>query len=45
VRPAIGAATDEGDLLVVPDARHALLAIAHAVVLLTVGKAAQARHR
>jgi quercetin dioxygenase-like cupin family protein len=33
-----------GDLLVVPDARHALQAVQDAVVLLTVSKAAQARH-
>jgi quercetin dioxygenase-like cupin family protein len=33
-----------GDLLVVPDARHALQAVQDAVVLLTVSKAAPARH-
>lgn len=34
-----------GDLLVVPNARHALHAVEDAVVLLTVSKAAQARYR
>jgi hypothetical protein len=33
-----------GDLLVVPDARHALHALEDSAVLLTVSKAAQARH-
>jgi quercetin dioxygenase-like cupin family protein len=33
-----------GDLLVVPDARHALRAVQDAVVLLTVSKAAEAPH-
>ena len=33
-----------GDLLVVPEARHALQAVEDSAVLLTVSKAAQARH-
>jgi quercetin dioxygenase-like cupin family protein len=33
-----------GDLLVVPEVRHALQALENSVVLLTVSKAAQARH-
>jgi quercetin dioxygenase-like cupin family protein len=33
-----------GDLLVVPEVRHALQAIEDSAVLLTVSKAAQARH-
>jgi quercetin dioxygenase-like cupin family protein len=33
-----------GDLLVVPDVRHALQALEDSAVLLTVSKAAQARH-
>lgn len=33
-----------GDLLVVPNARHALQAVQDGVVLLTVSKAAPARH-
>jgi quercetin dioxygenase-like cupin family protein len=46
VRLTAGPVTWEGrgDLLVAPDARHALQAVEDAVVLLTVSKAAQARH-
>jgi hypothetical protein len=42
--PADGGGGRRGDLLVVPDVRHALQALEDPAVLLTVNKTAQARH-